>query len=38
MTLVLIFLMVLAVMHLAVVRGFAPDTHAEVSQFGDYRF
>ncbi len=38
MTIALVVLAVLAVMYVAVALGYAPDTHAEVTQFGDYRF
>lgn len=38
MTIAMLILAVLAVMHLAVVGGFAPDTHRQKSQFGDYGF
>lgn len=38
MTIVLLIVTVIAAMHLAVVIGAAPDTHAERSQFDDYRF
>lgn len=38
MTIALLVLTVLAVMYLASMLGYAPDTHAEVTQFGDYKF
>lgn len=38
MTITLLVLAVVGVMYLALAVGLAPDTHAEVSQFGDYRF
>lgn len=38
MTIATLIFLVLAVIHLAVRLGYAPDTHAEQTQFGDYRF
>ena len=38
MTIILLILLVVGAMYLALAVGLAPDTHAEVSQFGDYRF
>lgn len=38
MTLALLVLAVFAAMYLALASGYAPDTHAEVTQFGDFRF
>lgn len=38
MTITLFVLVVFAAMYLALASGYAPDTHAEVTQFGDFRF
>lgn len=38
MTIALLILLLLAPMYLAIAFGYAPDTHTEVTQFGDYRF
>ena len=38
MTIALLILAILGPMYLAIALGYAPDTHAEVTQFGDYRF
>ena len=38
MTIALLILAFLAPMYLAIALGYAPDTPAEVTQFGDYRF
>lgn len=38
MTIVLLIVTAIAAMHLAIVLGVAPDTHAERTQFDDYRF
>ena len=38
MTLVLVVVLSFLAIDALVLAGFAPDTHAEVTQFGDYRF
>ncbi|OZD04616.1 hypothetical protein CH275_15675 [Rhodococcus sp. 06-235-1A] len=38
MTIVLVVVLLFLALDAFVVAGFAPDTHAEVTQFGDYRF
>ncbi len=38
MTITLLILTVLAAIYVAMSLGYAPDTHREASQFGDYRF
>lgn len=38
MTILLLIVSVIAVMNLAVAFGVAPDTHADRTQFDDYRF
>ncbi len=38
MTIVLVVVLSFLAIDSLVVAGFAPDTHAEVTQFGDYRF
>ena len=38
MTIVLVVVLLLLALDALVVAGFAPDTHAEVTQFGDFRF
>ena len=38
MTLVLVVVLSFLAIDALVLAGFAPDTHAEVTQFGDFRF
>ncbi len=38
MTIVLVVVLFFLALDALVLAGFAPDTHAEVTQFGDYRF
>jgi hypothetical protein len=38
MTITVIFLATISLVYLATMLGYAPDTHAEVTQFGDYKF
>lgn len=38
MTIVLVLVLLFLALDAFVLAGFAPDTHAEVTQFGDYRF
>ena len=38
MTIVLVVVLFFLALDALVLAGFVPDTHAEVTQFGDYRF
>lgn len=38
MTIVLVVVLLFLALDAVVLAGFAPDTHAEVTQFGDFRF
>lgn len=38
MTIVLVVVLLLLALDAVVVAGLTPDTHAEVTQFGDFRF
>lgn len=38
MTIVLVVVLLFLALDVLVLAGLAPDTHAEVTQFGDFRF